>query len=110
MYVCRYFRIDLEYQLQIIMRLLCAEQAVNRLPMKSRGAVRYDERNGDLADRSKNSATASRGACRGRTPIPAVGAGGAGRGSVLHLGAQRRSQYNCFLRDLQVASSTGFPS
>lgn len=61
-------------------------------------------------ERSENSATAPCGACRGRTPIFAIGAGGAGGGSVLYRGPKRRSQYICFLRDLQVASGTGFPS
>src|SRR5580704_7893863 len=95
---------------KLIMRLLWAEQAVNRQPVKSRGAIQYDERNGDHADRSKDSATAPRAACRSRASIPAVGAGGTERRSILHHGAKRRSQYICILRDLQVAGCTGFSS
>ena len=38
------------------------------------------------------------------------GAGGGGCGSVLHSGPKGRSQYVCFLRGLQVASSAGLPS
>src|SRR5215472_7547100 len=93
------------------LHVLWAEQAGNRPANENREEQsNNDERKSDHADRSKNSTAAPHGACRGRTPIPAVGAGGAGCGSVLHHRAKRRSQYIYFLRDLQVASSTGFPS
>src|SRR3954462_7820825 len=62
-------------------------------PKASKGAVTNDEWKSNHADRSKDSAGAAGGACRGRSSIPATGAGRTGCRGVLPDRAERRSQY-----------------